>query len=81
MFEERKVLPSDFLNVLEELDLDEGMRIHDESGCVVFVTRSATEYCINISTPEERWFYANNAEEAYDILKKNLKEPLKIWLY
>jgi len=82
MFEEREVPQSNLLGALANLDFDEGMRIHDSSGCITFVTRSATEFCLNIcKNSDEKWFYANTAEEAHIMLKKYLKEPFKIWLY
>jgi len=82
MLKERPVSPSQLLDTLANLDLDEGLRIHDSSECVTFVTRSATEFCLNIcNNSNEKWVYANTPEEAYTILKKYLKEPFKVWLY
>ncbi len=82
MFEEREVLPSNLLDALANLDFDEGIRIHDGSGCITFVTRSASEFCLNIcKNSDEKWFYANTPEEAYETLKKNMMEPFKVWVY
>jgi hypothetical protein len=82
MLKERPVLPSKLLDTLTNLELDEGLRIHDGSGCVTFVTRSATEFCLNICNDSyEKWSYANSPEEAYRTLTKYLKEPFKVWLY
>jgi len=82
MFEEKEVLPSKLLDTLANLDLDEGIRIHDSSDCITFVARSASEFCLNIcKNSDEKWLYVNTAEEAYAMLKKYLKEPFKIWLY
>jgi len=82
MFEEKEVLTSNLLDALTNLDFDEGIRIHDSSGCITFVTRSVSEFCLNIcKNSDEKWFYANTPQETYEILKKYLKEPLKIWLY
>jgi hypothetical protein len=82
MFEEREVQPSSLLNALTNLDFDEGMRIHDSSGCITFVTRSVSEFCLNIcKDSDEKWFYVHTAEEAFEMLKRQLKEPFKIWLY
>ena len=82
MFEEREVQPSKLLDALTNLDFDEGMRIHDSSNCITFVTRSVSEFCLNIcKNSDEKWFYSNTAEEAHNILKKYLKEPLKVWVY
>ena len=82
MFEEREVLPSNLLGALANLDFDEGVRIHDSSGCMTFVTRSASEFCLNIcKDSDEKWLYTKTPEEAYAILKKHLAEPFKAWLY
>jgi len=82
MFEEREVMPANLLDVLANLDLDEGIRIHDSTDCVTFVTRIASEFCLNICKgSNEKWVYASTAEEAYNMLKKHLKEPFQIWLY
>lgn len=82
MFKEREVLQSNLLDGLANLDFDEGMRIHDSSGCITFVTRSASEYCLNIcKNSDEKWFYASTPEEVYEALKKYLREPFKIWVY
>jgi len=82
MFEEKEILPSNLLDALANLDFDEGMRIHDSSGCITFITRSASEFCLNIcKNSDEKWFYANTPEEVYGMLKKHLREPFKAWLY
>jgi len=82
MFEEREVLPANLLDALAKLDLDEGIRIHDSTDCITFVNRIAREFCLNICKgSDERWVYVSTTEEAYNMLKKHLKEPFKIWLY
>lgn len=82
MFEEKEVLPSNLLQALANLAFDEGIRINDSSGCITFVTRSASEFWLNIcKNSEEKWFCADTPQEAHEILKKHLKEPFKIWLY
>lgn len=82
MFEEREIQSGDLLNTLMQLDFDEGIRIHDSGGCLSFVTRSAIEYTMNICRGSgEKWEYAKTAEEAYKVLKANIQEPFKAWLY
>lgn len=82
MFEEREIQPANLLYTLLQLDSDEGIRIHDNAGCLSFVTRSAVEYTMNICRgSDEKWEYAKTAEEAYKILRTYIKEPFKAWLY
>lgn len=82
MLKDKEVLPSNLLDALADLDFDEGIRIHDGSGCITFVTRSASEFCLNIcKNSNEKWFYASTPEEAYEMLKRHLREPFKAWVY
>lgn len=82
MPEDREISPTDILDALANLEADAGIRVQDGSGCTVFITRSAGQFCLNISSgSNESWFYANTPEEALDLLKRNTKQPLHAWLY
>jgi hypothetical protein len=80
-YQEKEVSKDHLARLLQVLDLDEGIRIENNS-YMIFVNRSAKRYCINISRPaKEEFIYYNSSTEVLDFLKDRLDNACKIFSY
>ena len=68
----------DLAEELDELELDAGIRIVDEDGNTIFITRSAYQFSIKI---DDKWFYSRNIDEVIDIIRRYTKGKIKASLY
>jgi len=80
-YQEREISKNQIEKSIQVLDLDEGIRIENETN-MIFINKSAKRYCINTSTKEKEEFaYCNNAVEVLDFLKSKTDKDCKIFSY
>lgn len=80
-YQEKEISKNQLERAIQVLDLDEGIRIENESN-MIFVNKSAKRYCINTSTKEKEEFsYCKNVLEVLDFLKYKTDKDCKIFLY
>lgn len=80
-YQEKEISKNQLVRAIQVLDLDEGIRIENESN-MIFLNKSAKRYCINTSTKEKEEFaYCNNAAEVLDFLKSKTDKDCKIFSY
>ena len=68
----------DLYKELEQLELDAGIRIVDDSNNKIFITRSNKEFCIKV---DDEWFYCYDVDEVIRIIDRYAKGKIKAWLY
>lgn len=80
-YQEKEISKNQLVRAIQVLDLDEGIRIENESN-MIFLNKSAKRYCINTSTKEKEEFaYCYNAAEVLDFLKSKTDKDCKIFSY
>jgi hypothetical protein len=99
-YSEHKIESLNELSVLmQAMDQDEGIRIRGEvegfeNGGFIFVTRSASRYCINVCDRvfdpirktysvggNDVWFYFDTFEEAWAKLATLIRNPIEAYAY
>ena len=80
-YQEKEISKSQLEKFLQTLDLDEGIRIENNSN-IIFLNRSAKRYCVNISDQgKEEFFYYNSVKEVIDFLNGKIDQASKIFSY
>ena len=80
-YQEKEISKNQLERAIQVLDLDEGIRIENESN-MIFVNKSAKRYCVNTSTKEKEEFsYCKNVLEVLDFLKDKTDKDYKIFSY
>ena len=80
-YQEKEISKSQLEKLLQTLDLDEGIRIENNSN-IIFLNRSAKRYCVNISNQsKEEFFYYNSVKEVIDFLNGKIDQAPKIFSY
>ncbi len=80
-YQEKEISKNQLERTIQVLDLDEGIRIENESD-MIFVNKSAKRYLINTSTKEKEEFtYCKNVLEVLDFLKDKMDKDCKIFFY
>ncbi len=68
----------DIAEELDGLELDAGIRIVDEEGRMIFITRSAYEFVIKV---DDKWFSSKSIDKVIAIIKQYTKGKINAWLY
>ena len=80
-YQEKDISKNQLEKVIQVLDLDEGIRIENNSN-MIFVNKTAKRYCINVSTKDKEEFsYHNSPVEVLEFLKNNMDKDCKIFSY
>jgi len=80
-YQEKEISKNQLEKVIQVLDLDEGIRIENNSN-MIFVNKTAKRYCVNLSTKgREEFSYHNNSTEVLEFLKGKMDKDCKIFSY
>ena len=80
-YQEKEISKNQLEKLLQTLDLDEGIRIENNSN-IIFLNRSAKRYCVNTSGQDkEEFFYYNSVKEVIDFLNGKIDQASKIFSY
>lgn len=80
-YQEKEISKNQLEKVIQVLDLDEGIRIENNSN-MIFVNKTAKRYCVNLSIKDkEEFVYHNNSIEVLEFLKNKMDKDCKIFSY
>lgn len=80
-FQEKKILQEELEKFVKTLDLDEGIRIENDSN-MIFLNKTGKRYCINLSTKSiEDFFYREKSLEVLEFLKEKMNKDSRIFVY
>lgn len=80
-YQEKEISKSQLEKFIQVLDLDEGIRIENNSN-MIFVNKSARRYCVNISTTQkDEFIYCDNSVQVLDFLRDKMAKDCKIFSY